>query len=321
MVPRLLRVLPMRPFARYLTARLLRALVTVFGVVTLVFLLVHAIPGDPVQAILGDQSSPEDRLALRRALHLDQPLLDQYALFCRDILSGSLGHSFRNQMRSVASLIWEVAPDTLWLALAAMLVALAVSLPLGTLAAVRRGSRWDELASSLALLGIAIPNIWLGPLLVLVFGVWLRVLPMPGDDAGVAALVLPAVTLGAALSAILTRQTRAALLEVLSEPYIRAARARGIAEVTLVVHHALRNALLPVITVAGAQLGALLSGAVVAEKIFERRGIGSLFLDAFFDRDIPVVQGCALCVALFYVSVNLGVDLLYGVIDPRVRFA
>jgi ABC-type dipeptide/oligopeptide/nickel transport system permease component len=146
------------------------------------------------------------------------------------------------------------------------------------------------------------------------------VLPMPGDDAGFASLVLPAITLGAALSAILTRQTRAALLEVLSEPYIQAARARGISEFTLVVHHALRNALLPVLTVAGAQLGALLSGAVVAEKIFERPGIGTLFLDAFFDRDIPVVQGCALVVALFYVTVNLAVDLLYGVIDPRVRF-
>jgi peptide/nickel transport system permease protein len=213
-----------------------------------------------------------------------------------------------------------VAPDTLELALAAMLVALTLALPLGALAALRRGTGWDDLASSLALLGIAIPNIWLGPLLVLVFGVWLRVLPMPGDDAGLASLVLPAITLGAALSAVLMRQTRGSLLEVLSEPYIRAARARGISELTLVVRHALRNALLPVLTVAGAQLGALLSGAVVAERVFERRGIGSLFLEAFFDRDIPVVQGCALCVALFYVSVNLGVDLLYGVIDPRVRF-
>jgi peptide/nickel transport system permease protein len=311
----------MPPFVRYLLTRLVRASLTVFGVITLVFLLVHAIPGDPVQAILGDQASPADRQALRAALRLDRPLLEQYTLFCTDVLHGSLGHSFRNQMRSVASLIAEVAPDTLQLALAAMLVALTLALPLGALAALRRGSGWDDLASSLALLGIAIPNIWLGPLLVLVFGVWLRILPMPGDDAGLAALVLPAITLGAALSAVLMRQTRGSLLEVLSEPYIRAARARGISELSLLVRHALRNALLPVLTVAGAQLGALLSGAVVAERVFERRGIGSLFLDAFFDRDIPVVQGCALCVALFYVSVNLGVDLLYGVIDPRVRFA
>jgi peptide/nickel transport system permease protein len=310
----------MPPLVRYILTRLARASLTVFGVITLVFLLVHAIPGDPVQAILGDQASPADRQALRATLRLDRPLLEQYTLFCADVLHGTLGHSFRNQMQSVSSLIAGVAPDTLELALAAMLVALTLAVPLGALAALRRGTGWDDLASSLALLGIAIPNIWLGPLLVLVFGVWLRVLPMPGDDAGFASLVLPAITLGAALSAVLMRQTRGSLLEVLSEPYIRAARARGISELTLVVRHALRNALLPVLTVAGAQLGALLSGAVVAERVFERRGIGSLFLEAFFDRDIPVVQGCALCVALFYVSVNLGVDLLYGVIDPRVRF-
>lgn len=309
----------MPSFARYLIARLARGVATVLGVTTLVFLLVHLIPGDPVQALLGDQASPEDRAALRGALRLDRPLPEQYVLFCQDIANGSLGHSFRNQMQSVSSLIGEVVPNTLWLALAALTVAIAVALPLGTLAAVRRGSIWDDLASSIALGGIAIPNIWLGPLLVLVFGVWLRVLPMPGDDLDVRALVLPAVTLGAALSAVLTRQTRASLLEVLSEPYIRAARARGISELRLIVRHALRNALLPVLTVAGAQLGALLSGAVVAEKIFERPGIGSLFLEAFFDRDIPVVQGCSLVIAVFYVSVNLGVDLLYGVIDPRVR--
>jgi peptide/nickel transport system permease protein len=308
-------------FARYLAARLLRGAITVFGVVSLVFLLVHAIPGDPVQAILGDQASPEARAGLRRSLHLDRSLGEQYVLFCQDVLNGSLGHSFRNQMRSVASLIAPVVPDTLWLASASLLFALSFALPLGTLAAVRRGSIWDDVASSVALLGIAIPNIWLGPLLVLVFGVWLRVLPMPGDDAGLASLLLPSVTLGAALSAVLTRQTRAALLEVLSEPYIRAARARGIGELRLIVRHALRNALLPVLTVAGAQLGALLSGAVVAEKIFERRGIGTLFLEAFFDRDIPVVQGCVLVVALFYVTVNLAVDLLYGVVDPRVRLS
>jgi peptide/nickel transport system permease protein len=308
-------------FARYLAARLLRGAITVFGVVSLVFLLIHAIPGDPVQAILGDQASPEARAALRSALNLDRSIAEQYVLFCADVLNGSLGHSFRNQMSTVAQLILEVVPDTLWLAATALLFALAFALPLGTIAAVRRGSSWDDVASSVALLGIAIPNIWLGPLLVLVFGVWLRVLPMPGDDAGWLSLVLPSLTLGAALSAVLTRQTRAALLEILNEPYIRAARARGVGELRLIVRHALRNAFLPVLTVAGAQLGALLSGAVVAEKIFERRGIGTLFLEAFFDRDIPVVQGCALVIALFYVAVNLGVDLLYGLVDPRVRLS
>jgi peptide/nickel transport system permease protein len=309
----------MPSFARYLLMRALRAVATVFGVVTLVFMLLHLIPGDPVQAMLGDQASPEDRQALRHALHLDRPLLEQYWLYFWDLLHGGLGLSFRDQTRTVGSLIGEVVPDTLQLAVCALAIALLVSLPLGTLAAVRRGSLWDDLASSVALLGLAIPNIWLGPLLILFFGVWLRALPMPGDHTGFASLILPSITLGAALSAVLTRQTRASLLEVLSEPYIRAARARGISELRLIERHALRNALLPVVTVAGAQLGALLSGAVVAEKIFERPGIGSLFLEAFFERDIPVVQGCVLVIALFYTSVNLGVDLLYGFIDPRVR--
>jgi peptide/nickel transport system permease protein len=306
-------------FARYLLARLLRAILTIACVVSLVFLLVHAIPGDPVQAILGDQASPEDRAALRSVLRLDRPLPEQYGLFLADIASGTLGHSFRAQTRTVASLVFEVVPETLTLAAAAMVIALALSLPLGTIAALRRGTRWDDAASGVALVGLVVPNIWLGPLLVLVFGVWLRVLPMPGDDPTFAGLILPAFTVGAALSAILTRQTRASLADVLGEPYIRAARARGVSELRLVLRHALRNALLPVITVASAQLGALLSGAVVAEKIFERRGLGSLFLEAFFDRDIPVVQGCALVIACAYVFVNLVMDLLYCWVDPRVR--
>jgi len=309
----------MSPLLRYVLLRVLRGIATVFGVVSLVFLLLHLIPGDPVAAMLGDQASPEERAALRSTLHLDRPLLEQYGLFLSDVWSGGLGLSFRDQTRTVASLIGEVVPDTLVLALSAVVLALAAALPLGTLAAVRRGSFWDDVASSFALFGLAVPNIWLGPLLILFFGVWLRVLPLPGDDVGIASLILPACTLGAALSAVLTRQMRASLLEVLNEPYMRAARARGLSELRLVVHHAMRNALLPVLTVAGAQLGALLGGAVVAEKIFERRGIGSLFLEAFFERDIPVVQGCALVIAVFYVGVNLCVDLLYGVIDPRVR--
>jgi peptide/nickel transport system permease protein len=307
---------------RYLVLRLTRAAITVWGVVTLVFLLVHLIPGDPVDAILGDQAAPEDRAALRVALRLDRPLSEQYAAFLHDVADGSLGHSFRVHGQRVSSLLAEALPHTALLALIAMLFALAVSLPLGALAAVRRGSGWDRAASTLAMLGIAIPHIWLGPLLVLAFGVFLRVLPLPGDDPTRAlGLVLPAFTIGSALTAVLTRQTRAALIEVLDEQYITAARARGVGPLSLLFSHALPNALLPVMTVAAAQLGALLGGAVIAEKIFERPGLGTVFLEAFFDRDIPVVQGCVLVVAVIYVVVNLGVDLLYGVIDPRVRLA
>ena len=305
---------------RYLLIRVARAAATVWGVVSLVFLLVHLIPGDPIDAILGDQAAPEDRAALRTALRLDRPLPEQYGVFVAGVATGDLGRSFRARERGVATMIGEVLPYTGALALASLIVAFGIALPLGVLAAVRRGGAWDRSASTLAMLGIAIPNIWLGPLLVLAFGVQLRILPLPGDDAAqFAALVLPALTVGAALAAILTRQTRAALIEVLSEQYILAARARGVPELSLLFKHALRNALLPVITVAAAQLGGLLSGTVIAEKIFERPGLGTLFLDAFFDRDIPVVQGCVLVIAVIYVLVNLVMDLLYGAIDPRVR--
>jgi peptide/nickel transport system permease protein len=307
---------------RYLLVRVGRAVATVWGVVSLVFLLVHLIPGDPIDAILGDQAAPEDRAALRTALRLDRPLHEQYGVFMAGVASGDLGRSFRARERGVAAMIGEVLPYTAALALASMLVAFAVALPLGVLAAVRRGGGWDRSASTLAMLGIAIPNIWLGPLLVLAFGVQLRILPLPGDDAAqLASLVLPALTVGAALAAILTRQTRAALIEVLSEQYILAARARGVPPLALLFKHALRNALLPVMTVAAAQLGGVLSGTVIAEKIFERPGLGTLFLDAFFDRDIPVVQGCVLVIAVVYVLVNLVIDLLYGAVDPRVRLS
>lgn len=311
-----------RGVATYAALRILRALVTVWGVVTLVFLLVHLIPGDPVDAILGDQASAEDRTALRRALRLDQPLGAQYAAFVADTLDGSFGHSFRQRDREVSALIKTVAPHTARLALVAMVIALGTALPLGIVAASRRGSGWDRTASGLAMLGLAIPNIWLGPLLVLAFGVKLRILPLPGDDPSAPlGLVLPALTLGTALTAVLARQTRAAMIDTLGQPYVLAATARGLSRGTVLIGYGLRNALLPVLTVSAAQLSGLLSGAVITEKIFERPGIGTLFLDAFFDRDIPVIQGCVLVIASVYVVVNLLLDLAYGLADPRVRLS
>lgn len=309
-------------FATYLLARGARAAVTVWGVTTLVFFMVHFIPGDPIDAILGEQAAPEDRAALRTALRLDAPLIDQYAAFMGDVVDGTLGHSFRSSDRTVLSMIGEALPHTAALSLASIGLALALALPLGVLAALYHGRPLDRIVTTFASLGIAIPNIWLGPLLVLCFGVTLRILPLPGDSrTGGLALVLPAFTVGTAMLAILMRQTRTGLLEVLSETYMRAARARGLSQMAVLWKHGLRNALLPVVTVAGAQLGALLSGAVITERIFERPGLGQLFLDAFFDRDIPVVQGCVLAIALVYVTVNLLIDLLYGVIDPRVRLS
>ncbi len=307
---------------RYLAGRVLRALLTVVGLVTIVFLLVRLIPGDPVEAILGDQAGPEEKAELRRSLNLDLPIGEQYLSFVGEMLDGTMGTSFRRPDRSVWSLMREVLPYTLVLALAAWLVAWFVAIPLGTIAAARAGRAWDRIASTVAVAGLAIPNIWLGPLMILAFGVKLRWLPLPGDDlAGPEALILPAITVGTALAAVLTRQTRAAMIEVLSQQYITAARARGVSSFSLLLRHALRNALLPVMTIGAAQLGALLSGAVVTEKIFERPGLGTLFLESFFARDIPVVQGCVLMIAVIYVGVNLVVDLAYGLVDPRVRLS
>jgi len=309
-------------FARYLVARLARACLTAFAVVTLAFLLLRMVPGDPVDAVLGDQASPEDRLAVRRALHLDESVPAQYARFLGHVLDGTLGPSFRAPERTVSERIAEVVPHTLWLSLCALTVAWLTALPLGVLGAAKRGTIADSFARTFALLGLALPTIWVGPLLVLVFAVHLRVLPLPGDAPdSLKALILPSLTVGFAFSAVLTRQTRAAMIEVLSQPYVSAARARGVSSFRVFFQHALRNAMMPVLTVGAAQLGALLSGAVVAEKIFERQGLGTLFLEAFFARDLPVVQGVVLLVGVTYVVVNLLVDMLYAWVDPRVRFA
>lgn len=307
---------------RFALVRVGTALVTVLGVVTLVFFLVHLIPGDPVDAILGDEATPADRAALRAHLRLDRPLVVQYGLYLGDVASGTLGTSFRERGVSVATKIAEVYPHTLVLAAAALLVAILLALPLGAIAAVRRGTALDGAATGVSLAGLAMPTVWLGPLLIVAFAIKLRILPLPGDDdPGLSGLVLPALTLGGALLAILVRLTRTSLLDVLGELYVTAARARGLAEWRVVGKHALRNALLPVVTVGGAQLGALLGGAVITEKIFERQGLGTLFLDGFFARDIPIIQGCVLVTAVTFVVLNLFTDLSYGLLDPRIRVA
>lgn len=308
--------------ARYLLGRILRALITLLFVITFVFSIVHLVPGDPVDTILSDQASFEEREAMRRALHLDESLPQQFARFLGSIADGTLGYSFRRSGVSVASMIAAVMPSTIILTLSSLLLAWAIALPLGAIAAVRRGSLADRLAMGFAALGLAIPNIWLGPLLILVFAVNLRFLPIPGDDSsGFLGLILPSITLGTSLAAILTRQIRGSLSDVLGELYIVAARARGLDRFTILTKHALRNALLPVMTLGAAQLGALLSGAIVAEKIFEREGLGTLFLEAFFARDLPVVQGTVLLIAAIYIGVNLLLDLAYGLVDRRASVA
>ncbi len=306
---------------RYLLRRAATAAVALCGVCLLVFSLIHLIPGDPVDNMLGETAPAAERDRLRQALHLDEPLPHQFGRFVDGIRDGTLGRSFRNRDRTVASLIGEVFPDTLLLALAAMFVALLLALPLGIAAALRPGTWFDGMSMGISLLGVAIPNMWLGPLLLLAFSIhwaWFPG-PAPNDPRTLAALVLPAITLGTALMAMLSRMTRASLLGVLGEDYIRTARAKGLSSTRVVLKHGLRNALIPVITVVGLQFGALLSGAIVTEKVFGRPGLGTLLMRAITTRDYPVIQGTVLFIAVLYVLVNLAVDLTYGVVDPRIR--
>jgi ABC-type dipeptide/oligopeptide/nickel transport system permease component len=303
---------------RFLTRRLLLTLPVLLGVATLVFSLIHLIPGDPAQAMLGDTASPEEIAELRGRLGLDRPLPEQYTSFLTGLVRGDLGISLRTS-QPVTTMILERMPATFELAAAAMLFAIAAAMPLGIAAAVWRGTSVDHSAMTLALMGISIPNFWLGPLLAIVFAVELGWLPVSGRGTW-AHLVLPAISLGAALAAILARMTRATLLEELREQYVQAARARGTSRLRAVVGHAFRNSLIPIVTLIGLQFGAVLTGAVITETIFAWPGIGRLLIQSISFRDYPLVQGCILLIAMTYVGVNLLTDLVYGVLDPRIRY-
>ena len=303
---------------RYLVRRLLLTIPVLLGVATLVFSLIHFIPGDPAQAMLGEGAAPEDVAQLRVRLGLDRPLLVQYGSFLQGLARGDLGVSLRND-QPVLQQILERMPATAELAFASMAVALLIALPLGIVAAVWRGTAVDYGAMTLSLVGISIPNFWLGPLLAIVFSVELGWLPVGGRGT-LAHLVLPAVTLGAALASILARMTRASLLEELREPYVLAARAKGVSRTRAILRHAFRNSLIPIVTIIGLQFGVVLTGAVITETIFAWPGIGRLLIQSIGFRDYPMVQGCILFIAVTYVAVNLLTDLVYGVLDPRIRF-
>jgi peptide/nickel transport system permease protein len=300
-----------------MTSRLLSALITLLGVVTLVFFLIHLIPGDPVEYILGDSARPADRNALRQQLGLDQPLLQQYSSYLINLLSLDLGKSLHSN-QSVTALLSERFPATLELAMAAFIIAVLIAVPLGVMAARRRGTAWDTSAMTMSLLGVSIPNFWLGPMLILLFSLWLGWTPVSGREQP-GSLILPAITLGASLSAVLARMVRSTLLEVLNEDYIRTARAKGLKESSVICRHALMNAMLPVVTLLGLQLGALLAGAVITETVFSWPGIGSLLIESIQKRDYPLVQGCVLLVAVSYLLINTTTDLLYQLLDPRIR--
>jgi peptide/nickel transport system permease protein len=308
-----------QPVIGFVAGRIASAAVTVLGVIVLVFSLIHLVPGDPVEVMLGESAHSTDREALRQALGLDRPLPAQFAAYLSGIARLDLGTSLHSR-RPVASLIAERLPATAQLAAAALLVAACVAIPLGAVAAMRRGSVFDQLAIAFATLGVSIPNFVLGPLLILLFSFSLGWLPVSGREAP-GALILPALTLGTALAAILARKLRSTLLEVLGEDFIRTARAKGLRDVQVLARHALGNAMLPVITLLGLQLGALLAGAVITEIVFSWPGLGSLTVEAIQRRDYPLLQGCVLVVSVSYVAVNSVTDLLYGWLDPRIRFA
>jgi len=301
----------------YLIKRLLLTVPVVLGVTVLVFLFIHMIPGDPVEVMLGESARTADRAALRDALHLDRPLFIQFGYFLRDLLTGNLESIFYHE--PVAGKVLSRLGATFQLALVAMFFAILIALPLGIIAAVKRDTAVDAGAMAFAMAGVCMPNFWIGPMLILVFSIKLMWFPVSGSG-GIEHLVLPAITLGFGMAAILSRMTRGSLLEVIGEDYLVVARAKGLRENAVILKHALKNALIPVITVIGLQFGALLDGSIITETIFAWPGIGSLLIESIQTRDFPLVQGCVLVIALTYVLVNLVTDILYAVADPRVRY-
>ena len=306
----------------FLLRRLGSGLLAILGVSVLVFAFLHLVPGDPVDHLAGGEATPAQRKQLEQCMGLDRSLPGQFVGFLGNIVDGSLGHQCPDPKGkpTVAARIMEAFPHTLAIAIAGMLVALVLALPLGILAAIKRGTWIDTLATTTALSGIAIPQMMFAPLLLYVFFIVLGWAPGP-TETGPAALVLPALAVGTHLMAMLARMTRASLVDVLGEDFVRTARAKGLSESRVIWVHALRNALLPVITVAGLQFGSLLSGAIVIENVFARPGLGDTLLKAILERNYPVVQGTVLVIAAIYVLVNLLVDLAYGLADPRIRRA
>lgn len=303
----------------YIYRRLLLLFLVLFGVVTIVFFLIHLIPGDPVDIMLGDRAVSGDKQALRHNLGLDQPIHAQYFKYLARVIQGDLGLSIHSK-RPVLRVILERFPATAELMLGAMTFALLIAVPLGIISAIKPHGLLDGGAMMVSFIGVAMPNFWLGPLLIILFAIQLDWLPI-NERGGLAHLILPSLTLGASMAAMLSRMIRASLLEVLDEDYIRTARSRGLPARKIVLKHAMRNALIPVITIIGLQVGVLLSGAIITEAIFDWPGLGTLLLEGIYTRDYPLVQGCILFIAAIYVLVNLATDITYGWADPRVRLS
>lgn len=302
----------------FLLKRILWLFPIIFGVVTLVFFLIHLIPGDPVDLMLGEHARSIDRQDLRHELGLDQPLTIQYIDFIKKLSRGNLGISIHSK-QPVLSLILHKYPATFQLMLAAVIMAIFIALPLGIFSALKPHSLVDYASLILSLLGISMPHFWLGPLLIIVFSLKLGWLPVSGRG-GLANLILPSFTLGTAMAAILTRMIRSSLIDVLGEDYITTARSKGLPFRKVVLKHAVKNAIIPPLTILGLQIGSLLTGSIITEMIFAWPGLGRLTIQAIYSRDFPLIQGCVLIIAITYVLVNLLTDLTYTLIDPRIQF-
>jgi len=290
----------------------------IFGVLLLTFLLIHLVPGDPVEVMLGESASTADRSQLRADLGLDQPLIQQFGAYLVKLSQGDLGKSIHTKT-PIIEIVKTRYPATVKLALLSLIIGIVLGVPMGIYAALK-ANHWQDIVVTLVSVRLsAMPAFWLGPMLMLIFAVWLGWLPVSGMESG-ASIILPALTLGFGLSAILTRMTRTSLLEVLNDDYIRTARAKGLTEQAVILRHALRAALLPIITIVGLQMGSLLAGTVITETIFSWDGIGRLLVESIEKRDYPVTQACVLIVALSYVLVNLVTDIMYRFADPRVKF-
>jgi len=312
--------------ATYVLKRLVAMVPVLLLVSIVIFSLLHLTPGDPVVVMLGEEATPESRDALRRELGLDRPLPIQYGVWLGRVLQGDLGRSIRTH-QPVSEAILQRLPVTLELSLLAMVVSLAIALPAGIVAAVRRNSNADLLSTVFSLLGVSMPNFLLAVLLIYVLSLQLRWLPPigyvnPFEDLGanLKAMIMPSITLGTALAAVVARLTRSTLLEVLNQDYVRTAWAKGLRESVIIQRHAMKNSLIPVVTVVGLQLGNLLGSAIVTETIFALPGVGRLVIDSIFQRDCPLVQGVVLYLALIFLLINLLVDLLYAYLDPRIRY-
>ena len=303
---------------QYIIRRLLQMIPITLGILTLVFSLIHLIPGDPAAAVAGEGARPEDIAQVRATLGLDQPLWKQYVTYLGNVARGDLGRSFRTNEK-VSKEIMARYPATIQLAVGAMIVALLVAFPLGIISAIYRNSWIDNVARFFALIGVSMPSFWFGPLLIIAFAINHTWFPVSGREEGLKSLVLPSLTMGLALSAILTRMIRVSLAEELNQLYVTTAIAKGVTRAKAIFRHALKNAMIPVITVLALQFGSLLTGAIITEQIFSWPGLGRLLIQSINTRDYPQVQASILVIAITYIMVNFFSDLLYGVVDPRIK--